>query len=88
MPFAEIIGRLREALTPKGVLAIIGCYREATLADYTREIAAIPANITANAITKAKARRHALRLLPGAVIRRRLYWRYSLIYHHPTSKTG
>jgi SAM-dependent methyltransferase len=28
----------------------------------------------------------AQRLLPGAVIRRHLYWRYSLIYRHPSTE--
>jgi SAM-dependent methyltransferase len=114
MPFRPAISKLRDALAPGGVLAIIGCYREATLADYARDLAAIPAHHAVNAIVKAKARWHgsspagqvntapvmdpemtlpkikreALPLLPGAVIRRRLYWRYSLIYHHPPGKTG
>lgn len=114
MPFTQAISKLRDALAPSGVLAIIGCYREATPADYARDLAAIPANIAANAIIKAAARWNgssiarqvgtapvmdaqmplpeikgeALSLLPGAVIRRRLYWRYSLIYRHPPSTTG
>jgi SAM-dependent methyltransferase len=114
MPFTPAIGKLRDALAPGGVLAIIGLYRQATMADYLPDLAAIPANMAANAIIKTRARRHgsspawqvntapvlgpqmtlpeirheARRLLPGAVIRRRLYWRYSLIYRQPSSKTG
>ncbi len=114
MPFRPAISRLREALAPGGVLVVIGCYRETTPADYARDLAAIPANMAANAIIKAMALRHgssparqvgtapvmdaqmtlpeikreALSLLAGAGIRRRLYWRYSLIYHHPPSRAG
>jgi hypothetical protein len=113
MPFGPAISRLREALAPGGVLAIIGCYREATPADYARDLGAVPLNMAANAIIRATARwygssparqvgtapvmdaqmtlpeikREALGLLPGAVIRRRLYWRYSLIYHRPPRLT-
>jgi SAM-dependent methyltransferase len=58
MPFDQAISKLRDALAPGGVLAIIGCYRQATPADYARDLAAIPANMTANTITKAKTRWH------------------------------
>ncbi|MCO1578947.1 class I SAM-dependent methyltransferase [Crossiella sp. SN42] len=111
MPFAATVTRLREALAPDGVLAIVGCYRQATLADYLPDLIAIPANLAANAAVKAIARhrtrpvpqvntapvaqprmtlaeikREAQRLLPGAVIRRRLFWRYTLTYtHRPTT---
>ncbi len=111
MPFAETITKLRDALAPAGVLGIVGCYREATPADYARDLVAIPANIGANAVARAKARRsgghraaqasaapvvdpqmtlpeirrEARRLLPAAVIRRRLYWRYTLIYQRPAN---
>jgi hypothetical protein len=88
-----------------GVLAIIGCYRQAVPADYARDLIAIPSNLAANVVVKAIARRRASphtpapirwptttlaeiksdarRLLPGAVIRRRVYWRYSLVYRQP-----
>lgn len=110
MPFAETITRLREALTPGGVLVIVGCYRQASWADYLPDLIAIPTNLAANAAVRAIARysgrpitqvdtapvmmpqmtlpeikREAHRLLPGAVIRRRLFWRYSLIYRHSPS---
>ncbi|HEX2314375.1 MAG TPA: class I SAM-dependent methyltransferase [Thermomonospora sp.] len=110
MPFAETVTRLRRALRPGGVLAIVGCHREATPADYLRDLVAIPANVVANTVVRARARhgggptgqvgtapvmdpemtlpeirREASRLLPGAVIRRRLYWRYTLVYRHPST---
>jgi SAM-dependent methyltransferase len=95
MPFAGTVGRLRDALAPGGVLAIVGCYRQAAPGDYVRDLIAIPANVVANAVmrgevnsapvmepqlTLAEIKEQARRLLPGAVIRRRLYWRYTLIY--------
>jgi SAM-dependent methyltransferase len=107
MPFAETAARLREALAPGGVLAIVGCYREATPADYLRDLVAIPANAVAAAAVRTKARRgrptghrntapimdpemtlpeirrEALRVLPAAAVRRRLYWRYTLVYERP-----
>lgn len=108
LPFAETITRLREALTPGGVLAVIGCYRASTPADYLRDLIAIPANLAANTAARARARhgdrrvgqvgtapvmaprmtfpeirREAARLLPGATLRRRLFWRYSLTYRRP-----
>jgi len=35
--------------------------------------------------TLPEIRREARRLLPAAVIRRRLYWRYTLIYQRPAN---
>jgi SAM-dependent methyltransferase len=109
MPFAEAITRLREALAPGGVLAILGCYRQTTLPDYLACLVAIPLNLARNAAAKRTARRRqrslpaappvmdpqmtlpqlkqaAQRLLPGAAIRRHLYWRYSLIYQRPSTQ--
>jgi len=112
MPFAETVTRLRDALAPGGVLAILGCYRQVTPADYLRDLVAIPSNLAANAVVAAIARyrssstfphtpapvmrpettlreikRDARLVLPGAVIRRRVYWRYSLVYRHPPAAT-
>jgi hypothetical protein len=36
-------------------------------------------------MTLQEIRTEASRILPGAAIRRRLFWRYSLIYHRPGS---
>jgi 2-polyprenyl-3-methyl-5-hydroxy-6-metoxy-1,4-benzoquinol methylase len=96
MPFAETVTRLRAALAPGGVLAIVGCYRQASPADYALDVIAIPANFVANMVVRRGAsisttvmdpqatlpeiKDEARRLLPGAVIRRRLYWRYTLVY--------
>jgi SAM-dependent methyltransferase len=104
MPFAETVARLRDALAPGGVLAILGCYRQVTPADHLPDLVAIPGNLVANAVvrgigrrrasphtaapvlppgsTLAEIKRDARHLLPGAVVRRRVYWRYSLVYQH------
>jgi SAM-dependent methyltransferase len=111
MPFAETITKLRDALAPCGVLAILGLCRYTTRADYLPDLVAIPANLAAKAVVRAKARlgsraagsgpapsmdaqmtlpeirTEAARLLPGAVIRRRVFWRYSLIYRQRSSST-
>ncbi|GLZ40111.1 class I SAM-dependent methyltransferase [Actinokineospora sp. NBRC 105648] len=104
MPFVETVTRLRAALAPGGVLAVLGCHRPATAADYLPDVVAIPTNLLANAavrlrsriggdtglvdsapvaaptMTIAEIRAAAARVLPGAVIRRRLYWRHTLLY--------
>lgn len=111
MLFAETVTRLREALTPGGALAIVGCYRQATWADYLPDLIAIPANRAANAAVKAIVRHSSIpvpqvntapvaqpqmtlseikseaqRVLRGAVVGRRLFWRYSLTCtHRPTA---
>ena len=111
MPFAETVTKLRAALAPGGVLAILGLYRCATRADYLPDLVAAPANLAAKAAVRARARlgsrsagsgpapsmdaqmtlpeirTEASGILPGAVIRRRLFWRYSLIYRQPATST-
>ncbi|MFI2077601.1 class I SAM-dependent methyltransferase [Streptomyces triculaminicus] len=43
VPF-ETVQKLRAALTPNGVLVILGCYREATLWDHVVSLGAVPVN--------------------------------------------
>jgi len=114
LPFATIMPRLREALRPGGVLAVLGLYRERTATDYAVSLAAVPLNwlgiatfavvrlasipfhhrdrrtgkgvrppVAPAAMTLAEIRHHAGTLLPGSVIRRHLFWRYSLLYRRP-----
>ncbi|APU20621.1 class I SAM-dependent methyltransferase [Actinoalloteichus sp. GBA129-24] len=110
MPFAETITRLSRALTPGGVLAVLGCYRKVTLPDLLPDLIAAPTNLAANVavrlssrlrgratsvvdtapvseprMTLAEIRREAELLLPDVVIRRRLYWRYSLFSRRPAT---
>jgi SAM-dependent methyltransferase len=108
MPFEQTVTKLRAALTPGGVLAVVGLYRAATPADLALSLAGIPAHHARNTaivawarlggrvlgthntapvmdpdLTFPQIRRSASRLLPGAVVRRRLYWRYTLLYRRP-----
>lgn len=109
LPFAHTVAKLRDALAPGGVLAILGLFRYATLADYVPDLVAAPANLAAKAIVRARARRgakaaasgpapvrgvamtlpeiraEAARLLPGAALRRRLFWRYTLVSTKPAT---
>jgi SAM-dependent methyltransferase len=45
LPLKEIAERMKQALRPGGVLAILDVYREHNLADYLTAIAAIPVNL-------------------------------------------
>ncbi|MFI0421425.1 class I SAM-dependent methyltransferase [Spongiactinospora sp. 9N601] len=104
MPF-ETVTRLRAALAPGGVLAVLGCYAERTPADYAVSLAAVPINAVARlatavvrgpggtavrapvkgpAMSLPEIRRAAARLLPGASVRRLLFWRYLLLYRAGT----
>jgi 2-polyprenyl-3-methyl-5-hydroxy-6-metoxy-1,4-benzoquinol methylase len=96
VPF-ETVRLLRGSLAPGGVLAILGCYRESTPADYAVSLCAAPVNAVARLLSKSGAkdaemvvakammtlpeiRAEAATLLPGALIRRLLFWRYLLVY--------
>lgn len=100
VPFATVT-RLRRALVPGGRLAILGLYRESTLADRLVSLTAVPANAVARlaavrtkpvgprpavaepAMTLPEIRAAAADLLPGAAIRRLLFWRYLLLFTEP-----
>ncbi|MEV4221583.1 class I SAM-dependent methyltransferase [Nonomuraea sp. NPDC049725] len=101
VPFGTV-SRLREALAPGGVLAVLGCYRESTWSDRLVSGAAVPANaairlalagraahspvrapVRPPAMTLPEIRERAAELLPGARIRRLLFWRYLLVFRKP-----
>lgn len=100
VPFETVV-RLRAALVPGGVLAVLGCYRESTAADYLTSLAAVPVNTAARlalsrrspspvkapvsppVMTLGEVREHTARLLPGARVRRLLFWRYLLVSRRP-----
>ncbi|MEW9549673.1 methyltransferase domain-containing protein [Nonomuraea sp. NPDC050783] len=63
VPFGTV-ARLRDALAPGGVLAILGCYPERTAVDYAWSLVAVPANAVARAavaLREAGARGGAVR---------------------------
>jgi len=69
MPLQPVLRRLAGLVRPGGVLAVIGFYRQATLTD----------------ATLAEIRDVAAGQLHGAHLRRRLDWRYSLLWHLDTA---
>ncbi|MUL40355.1 class I SAM-dependent methyltransferase [Streptomonospora sp. PA3] len=111
MDFAESVRAMAHGLAPGGVLAILGLYREETLADYAVSAAALPPEWAIGAGLRAaraatgvasptaglrspvplreprmslrQIRAAAQRHLPGARVRRLLFWRYSLVYTRP-----
>jgi len=98
VPFGSTVTKLRDALAPGGVLAILGLSRYtlshlaidliAFAPNKVRQLQAalrtpeprIPAPVMNAQQSLAEIRTQAGALLPGARLRRHLYWRYSLIY--------
>jgi SAM-dependent methyltransferase len=101
MPLAPALVRLRELLAPGGVIAVLGMYRHATVADFAHfaavtgpdmaiglvrsrhnpEVGPLPMPpLAPSTETMAEIRAEADRILPGAVVRRRMYYRYTLAY--------
>ena len=92
------LARFRSLLRSGGVLAVVGLYRSQTLADYTVAAAAFPvswmlrcsrhyqevgAPLQEPKETLDEIRSASQEMLPGAVFRRRLLFRYSLIWRKP-----
>lgn len=98
MEFAGALTRMRELLGPSGVLAVVGLARARLPADLPLEAAAIVANGVyrlrhgywehpsperAPTMTFEQVHRVASATLPGVRFRRRLLWRYSLVWTKP-----
>ena len=98
MPLKQALNRFSFLLKPGGVLVIVGLYRMQTLADYIIAAVAIPASkviswfsnkINMNAPialpkeTVKEIRKTAILSLPGVNIKRRLLFRYTLIWRKP-----
>ncbi|MFD7510421.1 class I SAM-dependent methyltransferase [Streptomyces sp. NPDC059853] len=47
-----------------------------------------PSPVAEPTLPLPEIRRQAAVLLPGATVRRRLFWRYLLVYRHPSTPTG
>lgn len=71
VPF-DTVTRLRAALKPGGVLAILGCYRRGQR---------MSAPVAQAMSTLAEIRSGAAELLPGRTVRMLLFWRYLLVFH-------
>ena len=93
LPLGPALERFRGLLRPGGVLAVVGLYRRATLVDnlcaaaglaasrivrISRGYADVGAPMADPGETLGDIRRVAMDALPGAIIRRRLFFRYTL----------
>ena len=96
LPLPGALDRMKFLLRPGGVLGIIGLYREHGITDFACSLAAFPVSLglrlthprvhegvplRAPDLTLREIRTLAGALVPGAVIKRRLLWRYTLFYH-------
>jgi SAM-dependent methyltransferase len=100
LPLRRALERFRDLLRPGGVLVIVGLYKSATPIDYAYSAAAMPISMALRFLrgeedvgaslqdpseTLATIRRESAVLLPGSVLRRRLFFRYSLVWRRPIS---
>ena len=98
MPFLFALERVRGLLAPGGVFAAVGLYRPRTVLDFATAIAAMPvdwslkmrcgytevgAPIQAPRETLREIKAASALNLPGAEIRRRLLYRYTLYWCKP-----
>jgi 2-polyprenyl-3-methyl-5-hydroxy-6-metoxy-1,4-benzoquinol methylase len=98
LPLEAALVRFRDLLSPAGTLVVVGLYRAQTLTDYAVSAAAFPTSgmlrwlyghtEVAAPAQDPKETLHHIRttcgaLLPGAVCRRHLLFRYSLIWRKP-----
>jgi ubiquinone/menaquinone biosynthesis C-methylase UbiE len=98
MHFAAALTKMARVLRPGGRLAVIGLANEGSPADWLIGAAGIPANLYYKRtrgegesgapimdpdMTWTQVRATARRVLPGVRYRRRLLWRYSLLWNKP-----
>ncbi len=110
MDFKSILQKLKTALAPGGVLAILDLYKSATITDYVGDVLAVGWHMAMRVKHRAKSesqraeaaraawdehgkhdsyltlkqvRQISAAVIPGAVVRRHLLWRYSLIWKKP-----
>ncbi len=98
MPFAVALEKMAALLEPGGVLAILGCYRQAGVVDVAVAGVAVPVNTfyslrrhsprSEAAIRQPEMSLHEIRsasrrVLPDARLQRLLLWRYLLTWTAP-----
>lgn len=98
MPLDQALEKMVSLLRPGGVLAVLGCFREAGLTDLSIALVATPVNtfyawsrgsVKSGAPTKPadmslrEVREHVSSHLPDACLRRLLLWRYLLTWQKP-----
>lgn len=98
LPLRQTLHKARQMLNPAGELAVVGLSANKSIADWTwaavctpaarvgswlhRETRDIGVAVTAPQDSLAEIRRVAKDVLPGAVIRRGLYYRYRLFWRN------
>jgi ubiquinone/menaquinone biosynthesis C-methylase UbiE len=97
-PLVPALARFQKILRPGGTLAVIGLYRTDAIDDYALAAIALPvswmlrrlrseANVGAPVQepgdTFREIRTVSRAMLPGAILRRHLFFRYSLIWRRP-----
>lgn len=103
LPLEAGLRRLRDLVAPGGTLAVVGLTRPRTAWDRAVSAAAVPAARIARrrrgewehgapiaevTTSHAEVRAAAREILPGARLRRRLYWRYTLVWRAPQARGG
>ncbi|MEK8228738.1 class I SAM-dependent methyltransferase [Oerskovia sp. M15] len=98
LPLEAGLRRLRALVAPGGTLAVVGLTQPRTAWDWAVSAAAVPAAKIARrrrgewehgspiakvTTSHAELRRAVRDILPGARLRRRLYWRYTLVWRAP-----
>lgn len=98
LPLRKALDRFRDLLRPGGVLVIVGLYRIATPLDYAFSATALPiswairfsrgeqevgAPLQDPAETLRTISEECSSVLPGAVLRRRLFFRYTVVWRKP-----
>ena len=98
LPLAEALVRMKACLRPGGVLGVIGLHRADGVAELLASAAAFPISralrvgrprprddvpLRDPSETLGEIRATVARVLPGAIVARRLLWRYTLLYRAP-----
>jgi SAM-dependent methyltransferase len=98
LPLIPALKRLRNLLSPHGVLAVVGLYRMHTLSDFAIGALAVPTSLALRCIncyrevaaplrdpveTLREIRSACDAVLPGARLHRELLFRYTMIWRKP-----
>ncbi len=98
MPFAAALTRMADLLTGGGVLAVVGLARDQSPADYAVSLLSVPVARIARlrqgwwqspapridpVMNYSEIKMAAIDRLPGVEVRRRLYFRYTLLWRKP-----
>ena len=98
LPLRAALKRFSDLLRPGGVLVVVGLYRIATLVDYAFSATALPISWAIRSLrgeeqvgapiqepteTLRSIRWESDSILPGAVLRRQFFFRYTMVWSKP-----